>query len=290
RPTWHFVAPADIRWLLKLTAARVHARCAIYYRKMELDARVFSRSHKVFERALQGGRHLTRAALASALQKAGIEGSRSSPIRVSFLMMRAELDAVICSGPRTGKQFTYALLEERVPPARTLTRAESLAELVVRYFTSHGPATVKDFVWWSGLTSADARAGLDAVHSSLASETINGTTYWGPRTRGRLGRVSQQAAYLLPAYDEALLSYRDNREEFAPYGAQSTLDNGHVIVFDGRAVGTWRRTLTRNAVVIEVAPFTTLNRRETRAVAEVAARYGRFMNLDASVVYRSRRT
>src|SRR5438046_754748 len=135
RPTWHFVSPADIRWLLALTAPRVHAANAHYNRKLELDDAVFKCTHTVLANALQGGKQLTRDELASALQQAGIamEGEQ----RVTYIIMRAELDGIICSGARRGKQFTYALLAERAPQARSLDRDEALAELTMRYFTSH---------------------------------------------------------------------------------------------------------------------------------------------------------
>jgi hypothetical protein len=128
----------------------------------------------VLANALQGGKQLTRDELASALQQAGIitEGEQ----RVTYIVMRAELDGIICSGARRGKQFTYALLDERAPHARALTHDEALAELTRRYFTSHGPATIQDFGWWSGLTGADAKAGLAMVTSHLQQETINGQT------------------------------------------------------------------------------------------------------------------
>ena len=165
RPTWHFVSPADIRWLLALTAPRVHAASAYSNRKLELDDAMFRCTHAVLANALQGGKQLTRDELASALQQAGIvtEGEQ----RVTHIMMRAELDGIICSGARRGKQFTYALLAERAPQARSLARDEALAELTMRYLMSHGPATIQDFVWWSGLTVADARAGLAMVTSYL---------------------------------------------------------------------------------------------------------------------------
>ncbi|MGH9371235.1 MAG: DNA glycosylase AlkZ-like family protein, partial [Vicinamibacterales bacterium] len=189
----------------------------------------------------------------------------------------------ICSGPRSGKQFTYALLEERVPRARTLTREESLAELVRRYFTSHGPAMVKDFVWWSGLTVADARAGIEMAGSTLARETSDGKTYWVP-SHAQTARRNPHPAHLLPAYDEALLSYRDNRGAYAAHMGQLMRDSGQTIVIDGRAVGTWRRTISDSELMVQVKPFTRLSRRETQAIAEAADRYGAFLNLDARLI------
>lgn len=166
RPTWHFVAPADIRWLLALTAPRVNSLNAHYYRKLELDEAIFRQTNTVLEKALQGGKQLTRPELVAVLRQAGIEAE--DLLRFGLIIMRAELDGVICSGARQGNQMTYALLEERVPPAPTLGREEALAEFARRYFTGHGPATLPDFVWWSGLTTTDARAGLKMAGAQLS--------------------------------------------------------------------------------------------------------------------------
>ena len=149
RPTWHFVAPADIRWLLKLTAPRVNAVNGYYYRKFELDDAVFKKSNKALTKALRGGKQLTRDTLRNAVQQAGV--ATDDLVRSAYILIRAELDGLICSGARKGKQFTYSLLDERQPNSATLERDEALAELTRRYFTSHGPATLQDFVWWSGL-------------------------------------------------------------------------------------------------------------------------------------------
>ncbi|MCA1559991.1 MAG: winged helix DNA-binding domain-containing protein [Acidobacteria bacterium] len=204
RPTWHFVTPADIRWMLALTAPRVHAVNGYYYRKFELDAGTFARSRAALERALQGGKQLTRPELAFILQRAGIP---ADGLRLGYLMMHAELDAVICSGRRRGNQSTYALLEERVPFATTLQRDEALAELTRRYFSSHGPATVRDYVWWSGLTAREAKAGLEMVRPVVAQRTIGQRTFWFAGSRPPPPRAS--TTYLLPNYDELLIAYRD---------------------------------------------------------------------------------
>jgi hypothetical protein len=284
RPTWHFVAPADIRWLLALTAPRVDAICRSYYRKFDLTDAVFAQSHAALVSALQGGRHLTRTELGAVLRKARVLRPDDTPMRLGFVMMRAELDAVVCSGPRRGKQFTYALLDERIPPVRALTRDQALAELVRRFFTSHGPAAVRDFAWWSGLTVADTKAGLDAVKSSLVEATVNGTSYWGPRGR-RAPTATPSGAYLLPAYDEALLAYRDNRVDLGARGPQVLRDNGQIVVIDGRSAGTWRRTINAKAVAIEATPFVAFDTRDTAAITAAAKRYGRFMNMPVDVVF-----
>jgi hypothetical protein len=283
RPTWHFVLPADIAWMLMLTGPRVNATCASYYRKFDLDARSVVKSRAALVSALQGGRHLTRPEMRAALEKARIIKRTDPPLRVMFVLLRAELDAVICSGPRLGKQFTYALLEERAADARALRQEEAAAELARRYFVSHGPATVKDFMWWSGLAAADARAGHSAVAAELVELVVDGSSYWSAPPSKKTKPDAAGTAYLLAAYDEGLLSYRDNRPGLAAYGPQIMRDNGCAVVIDGRVVGTWRRSVTRDRVAIEATPFDTFSRRQARAIDEAAERYGRFLGLPIDV-------
>jgi DNA glycosylase AlkZ-like len=280
RPTWHFVSPVDVHWLLVLTAPRVYQALAYYNRKLELDDAVFRRTNAVLANALQGGKQLTRDELVFALQQAGIVTDGEQ--RVTHIMMRAELDGVICSGARRGKQFTYALLAERAPQARTLARDEALAELTRRYFTSHGPATVQDFVWWSGLTVADARAGLAMVASSLLSETISGQTYWFSPSTPPAQDLSQ-VAHLLPNYDEYTVGYTERSAIFDALHTNKLDPRGglltNTMVLDGQVIGTWKRTFKKNAVVIEANPFVSLSDTETCAFAASANRYGEFLQV-----------
>lgn len=283
RPTWHFVAPSDIRWMLALTAPRVNAACAYYYRQFELDDALFARSNAALTAALQGGKQLTRAELAPVLQQAGIDTTNVQ--RLGHLVMRAELDGAICSGPRRGKQFTYALLDERVPPAAALPRDEALAALARRYFTSRGPATLKDYVWWSGLTAADARAGLELVRSQLAEETVDGQSYWLAGSPS-LAAEPTATAYMLPNFDEFLVGYADRGAVFdtartSDLGPRDSILFNHTIVVGGRVVGIWKRTLKKDAVVIATAAFSPFTDAEHLAVSAAAGRYGRFLGLPA---------
>ncbi|HRE27323.1 MAG TPA: winged helix DNA-binding domain-containing protein, partial [Anaerolineales bacterium] len=172
RPTWHFVAPEDIRWLLALTAPRVHGVNGTIYRQQDLSAALLGRCQTLFARALKGGRHLTREELGEALARAGVADPTHQ--RLAYMVMAAELDGVICSGPRAGKQFTYALLEERVAPAPNRSRHDALAELARRYFAGRGPASVQDFARWSSLTLSDAQAGLEAARNGLIAVSSDG--------------------------------------------------------------------------------------------------------------------
>jgi hypothetical protein len=213
RPTWHFVTPADIRWLLKLTAPRVNAAMAHNYRKFELDNAVFKRTNKAFATALRGGKQLTRNVLRAIVNQAGV--ATEDLLRFAHILIRAELDGLICSGARMGKQFTYALLDERVPQTSLLTREESLAELTRRYFTSHGPATLQDFIWWSGLTATDAKSGMEMIQSQLTKEVVEGKLYWFKPSRLNV-KVAARDVYLLPAFDEYLVAYKDRRAAVYP--------------------------------------------------------------------------
>lgn len=288
RPTWHFVAPADLRWLLALTAPRVHATNAHRYRELGIDREVFRRSHAIIAKALRGGAHLTRTELGQVLSRSRID--TAIPQRLPHLLMGAELDGVICSGPRRGKQFTYALLEERVPPRASMDREAALRELVVRYFTTRGPATPQDFAWWSGLTVNDARRGLDAAGDELERTTFEGRSYWtGPGAPRR--RLSSPAAHLLPNFDEYFIGYRD-RSAILQAAGSSKLERGgtlsaHVIALDGQIVGGWTRRVSSSAVRVELTPVVRLTRDQRTAVENAAERYGAFLDLPVDVAWRS---
>jgi len=280
RPTWHFVTPADIRWLLALTAPRVHAVNAYSYRKLELDQTIFRRSNAALAKALQGGKQLTREELRGVLQQAGV--ATEGPLRLGYIMMRAELDGIVCSGPRRGKHFTYALLDERAPQARTLERDEALAELARRYFLSRGPATLQDFVKWSGLRTADARSGLEMVKSQLMQEGIDGQTYWFSTSRPSAKAVTP-TAHLLSIYDEYISGYKDRSAIGDAKLAAKLIALGnalnYIIVVNGQIVGAWKRTFRKDAVVVETNIFTPLTKAENRALDAAARRYGAFLGL-----------
>jgi hypothetical protein len=285
RPTWHFVAPEDIRWMLALTGPRVSAAMASYNRRLELDAAVFRRSQRAIVRALRGGVQLTRQELKAVLEGAGIPAHGVQ--RLAHIVMQAELDAVICSGARRGRQFTYALLDERVPMSASRSREDALAELTRRYFTSHGPAQLHDFAWWSGLRIADARSGLAMVERELAQQAIGGRTYWFSRARRAAGPMRN--TYLLPLYDEYLIAYQDRSaaldlSRWKPVVSRDPF--AAPIIVNGSVAGGWKRILKAGTVVVTLTPFAALNRREARAVGEAARAYAGFIGLDLELLWR----
>ncbi len=289
RPTWHFVLPADIRWMLALTAPRVRAAMTYYDRILELDDALYARSNSTIQKALEGGKHLTRPEIGAILQQAGID--TQSGQRLGHIMLRAELDAIICSGARRGKQFTYALLDERAPSATTLSHEEALAELTRRYFMGHGPATPKDFMWWSSLTAADAKAGIAMAKSELIQEVIDGQTYWlaGATTPVK---DAPPPAYLLPNFDEYTVGYAD-RSALYPDSLAETLVSkpmivlGNTVVINGQIRGAWKRTFSKGAVAVSIQPFNEFSDAEHEVIAAAANRYGEFLGMPVSRIEES---
>lgn len=276
RPTWHFVTPADIRWMLRLTAPHVNRAVASYYRQNELDDSYFARCNRLFEKALAGGNHLTKTALGQLLADAGIVADKG---RLGFILMRAELDGVLCSGARQGKNQTFALLEEWVAPAPELSREESLAALALRYFTSHGPATLKDYRWWSGLPMGDAKAGIAMVKGELAEITIGEQHYWFREATIPPGEPTP-TIYLLPNYDEYLVAYTDRTASYNPESRPSgdTLENvifAHTIVLDGQVVGTWKTNAPKQTLTPTF--FRTLSALEMEAYESAVEKYRNYL-------------
>jgi len=284
RGTLHFVAPADIYWMLALLTPRVIAGARSRHRQLELDQTDFDRSRDVLTRALQGGRQLTRGALYEILDAAGIATTGQRGIHI---LSRLAMDGLLCFAGRQGKQPALALLEEWIPPAKALDRDEALAELAGRYFTSHGPATLQDFTWWSGLTVVDAKVGIELAGFRLEREVIDGGLYWSAASDGGpAAGPAPSTAYLLPPYDEYTVAYRDRSAVLDPAHGKIMSSNGifhPIIVLDGQVAGTCKRAIKKGAVAITLSPYAPLKKKERQAVAEAAERYGAFLGLPAAL-------
>jgi hypothetical protein len=291
RPTWHLVAAEDVRWMQRLTAPRVKAGLAARLRALEIDTAVLARSQEIFRKVLAGGRQMTRAALEAALNQGGI--ATSVPQRLVHLLLQAELDQVLVNGAWEGKQATYALLDERIPERDTnavlLDAAPAAAELALRFFTSHGPATLKDFIWWSSLTAAAARAGIVQAGKRLRREEIDGQDYWGQNPdvqapAASSAEVLRPVAHLLPNYDEYVVAYSD-RTAIIDRALPNRLHLhggilNNVVVIDGFVAGGWKRTLTRQAVRVQIEPLGQYSPEAQQAVEEAVQHYGRYLGLD----------
>ena len=283
RGTLHFVAAQDVRWISSLLTPRVIAGSAArLQREFGLDETTLARCRKIVAEILQGGKALTRSALYAALDGAGVDTAKQRGIHITG---RLAQEGLLCLGPRADKQPTFVLLDEWVPTSRVLARDEALAELARRYFGSHGPATLHDFAWWSGLTLKDAQLGIELAGRELGSETLADKLHWQAADATDAGDASD--LHLLPAFDEYLVAYKDrsaavdvafNRRVI---GINGLFNPG--IVIDGRIVGTWKRSLDSKAVAIELHPFRPLLKKELAAVNKAARRYGDFIGLPARV-------
>ncbi|MHC1782234.1 MAG: winged helix DNA-binding domain-containing protein [Anaerolineaceae bacterium] len=283
RPTWHLVSADDIYWLLALTVPHIKAGSRSRHNQQGLTPEIFRQSNAVIEKALAGGRHLTRQELVAGFEKANIPLGDN---RAAHLLYWAELEGLVCSGPEKNGKPTYALLEEQVPKPPDLTREEALAKLAGRYFASHGPATLPDFTWWSGLPIRDARRALELVRSNLISETIDGQVYWFdesvsvPAPEGEIVKT-------LPAYDEYIISYTDRGASLTSENAVKAVSrNGifyPVIVVDGRVIGIWKRTTKKDKVVIETELFVLTDETSMALIEKEFLNFGRFMEKEISI-------
>ena len=279
RPTWHMVSADDLRWLLALTGPRIKASLRSRHRQLELTDEVVRKSHRVIEKTARDGQHPSREAIIERLRAAGIPTDEN---RASHLLLVAELDAIVCSGPTARGRPTYALVDERVPAVPPLPRDEALAALARRYFTSRCPAARDDFAWWSGLAARDVTRAMDLVKEDFHGEEVGAQTCWVPESFSP-PKARSETAYLLPAYDEYTLSYRD-RSAAVPTDRTATAVSRNgifypLVIHEGRAVGTWKRIREGNGTVVRAELFGRPSA-ALRALLQRACRhYSRFLQV-----------
>ena len=285
RPTWHFVAREDLRWLMALSGPRVQQGIAGRYRRLGLDAKSLDRATKLIVRELDGGVRRTRDQLAEVLDRSRFDRAGQ---RMPHILMHGELELVIGSGGLDGKKQTYVLLDGRLPSGRPLARDEALRELVRRYLGSHGPSSQKDLSWWSGLTIGDLRRALTDLGDEVRSEEADDLTLWSlssadPRPPAPRG------AQLLQTYDELVVGYTesrfagDDKAELARAAwMERSLPTGLLLLGD-RVGGHWRRTFERGGVRIDAHLYDEPTAAEAKAVNAAAARFGRFVGLIPTV-------
>ena len=283
RPTWHFVSADDIRWMLELTARRVKAFMKSSHEEHELSGTIFNKSKVIMEKALRGGNHLTREEIRVELTEAGIDNNY---YRLSHLLAWAELDGLVCSGSTKEGKPTYALLEERVLKTKPLTKEEALAALAKKYFSSHSPATLQDFAWWSGLPAGDANLALELVKPDFISEEIDSQTYWSAIPFS-IPKKDKEAVYFLPAYDEFIISYKDRSASLPFENHTKTVSNNGifrpVIVVNGQVTGIWKRTIKKDKVIVETEFFKQPNQIQNSLIEKAANQFGHFIELKTEI-------
>jgi hypothetical protein len=273
RPTWHLVSADDIRWMLELTAPQIQAGMRSRHKELGLTASVLSKSRKILEKALRDGNHSTREELIPLLNKAGIATDEN---RASHLFAAAELDGLICSGKSKGGKQTFGLLDERVPQTGPIGRDDALASLAKRYFSSHGPATLDDFDWWSGLSMNDVKCALEMAKSDLMSAMVESKTYWFTEANKTKG-----SAFLLPAFDEFIISYTDRRATISSENRKRAISSNGMfhptIVVNGETLGIWKRTIKNDKVTVVFEYFAKPTSASQKLIEAASTRYGEFL-------------
>jgi hypothetical protein len=284
RPTWHFVLPEDIRWMQALTAPRVHAQNAYYYRQTGLDDGLRARCNRLLKGALRGGNPLTRRELEGVLAADGIA---VKGLGMAYVLMQAELDCLICSGGLKGKQQTYALLDERAPDTPPLTRDEALGELVVRYFTSRGPATARDLRFWSSLPLADIHRGIEIAGARLEREEIEGLSMWSAPGEAPVRPSSSPRVHLLQGLDEYFVGYGESRGFCDQSGVRPSLIDRAIyngaLILDSQLAGHWKRAVAKRSVAFTVALRVPFDDAQMQALHAAADAYGAFLGVPATV-------
>jgi hypothetical protein len=283
RPTWHFALAEDIRLLLQVTGPRVQISCRSRYKSNGVDAALFNQCNQQIDDLLSGHNHLTRPEIRQHLLEQGIELDTA---QMNCVMIDAELEGIICSGRRRGKDQTYALLDERAPDVRTLDPDEALAELTLRYFTARGPATINDFRSWGSMTISQIKRGIDLLGTELQSIEIDGLSHWyvidPPASLPELPHAT-----LLQRYDEYMMGYLESRGVIDLAGRYADLNpdrmSGNPLFIDSQIVGHWRRTPTTSRAKVQIEPLIDLAPPVLAAIEAEAARFGAFLGLDASV-------
>ncbi|WP_353482048.1 winged helix DNA-binding domain-containing protein [Haliscomenobacter sp.] len=283
RTTWHLVAGQDLRWMLALTSKQIKAASASRDRELGIDSALYSHTNDLIAKALEGGKNLTREEVMLELERGGVKTDSS---RAVHFMMNAEVDAIVCNGVMKGKKLTYALIDEKIPPGLVLSKDEALATLAKRYFSSHAPATLPDFQWWSGLSMPDARAGLESIKNELQSFVVDGKTYFFEE-KNLAALNPDPSVFFLPAFDEYTVSYKDRSTVFeSKWHKEAITSNGifkPIIVVDGLVVGTWKRTVQKNKVVIEPTFFDPKDKLAIEVMEKATAAFGTFLGLGVEI-------
>jgi hypothetical protein len=278
RGTIHYVPAEDARWMLDLMTPRIVAGSAKRYRDLDLDEKAFERAREEIGAILEGGKVVARPDLMRHLESRGICTSGQRGYHILYHLAQ---QGFLCLGPREGKQPTVVLLDEWVSESRNLTREESLAEIATRYFRSHGPATLHDFVWWTGLTVADCRAAMDSISSRLEEWKNGDRTLWHMPTRDE---SEPERVMLLPFVDEYTVGYRDRSDFLKPeYTERAFHGLMSVVISDGEIIGMWKRKLAAKRVAVDLDLFRDLDGDERRSLNNVLRRYGEFLGKDAEL-------
>jgi hypothetical protein len=274
------VSAADAKWQVSLSAERLLRGATTRRKQLGLDDSTLAKSQSILTRALTDGNILTRPQAMQLLEEADIATDAGRGYHILWYLSQSGVTYI---GPMAAKQQTIGLLDEITPQGNNRKREDGIAELARRYFTSHGPATLQDFMWWSGLTSADGRNGLEANQALLVKDQFEGKDYWSPKDSAAQ-TASGVGSYLLPGFDEYMLGYKDRSAALHADHANKIIPGGNgmflsTIIIGCQVSGTWKRQIKPDHVVIHLTPFRHLTKVEAASLVEPAEAYGKFLGL-----------
>jgi len=277
RPTWHFITPEDVHWMVALSGPRLKSTYIGYYQMRGVEGSVILKAQDTLYSLLEEYGHLTRPEIFDHFTARGINLPDNRDVK--YIISLAELDGMICNGVMRGNKSTYALMHERVPNKILLSTEEAIERLTRRYFTSHGPATIDDFLWWSGLTKTEIKAAIELIRHDFICETIDGKQYWMPNNT-QSPPAGTHFRHLLPAFDEFVVSYRDRKEIIdEKYYRKVLTINGlfsPTIHYNGYAVGSWKRVNKKTGVVAELSFFPTTPKKVQGMFKQAEKEYNKF--------------
>lgn len=278
RPTWHFVSADDIHWMLELTAPRILSSMKGRNKRLELSNSVFKKANKIIEKALIGNKSLSRKELINELSKAKIETHNN---RASHILLNAELERIICNGKMKEKQTTYALFHEKIENPMPIKKEEALQKLASKYIQSHCPATLQDFTWWSGLSVTDAKQALESIRNNFITEKINGQEYWF-HDNFSVSKKIKESVFLLPAFDEFLISYKDRSAVIISEHQSNAFSNNGIfyptILLNGKVEGLWKREIKKDKIIIETDFFDKKDKVNEKLLKEAVEKIANFLN------------
>lgn len=285
RPTWHFISARDVHWMIKLTASKVKSSLKSRHNQLEISAEIINYTIRLLEKELRGGINRTREEIAEVFNKNGIKTDEN---RLSHILFAAELEGIVCSGPEKSRKQTYSLLDERVQKKYNLSRDESIIELARRYFTSHCPATIQDFQWWSNLSLSEIRKATEAIKADFRTETLESGQYLIPNSF--VEPPSEKSVHLLPAYDEFLISYKDRTSSLSMVNNKKAVSVNGIfyppVIINGQVAGLWKRLVVNNKVSIQINLFQRQNKKIRQNIEDKAIIYGRFLDKDPQVSFK----
>lgn len=285
RGTLHLLAPEDLRWILAITAERLLRGMGGRHRELGIGDGDADAAHDAALPLVSGGRSATRERLFRAFEEAGQPTAGQRGIHLLAILCQR---GWLVQGPLAGNQQQWVAFDEWIKESRTLDRAEGIAELLLRYLRSHGPATERDFAWWSNTPLTEVRTALGTVKDQLVELQFEGTGYWlSPATAALLdgGVPGQRTVLALPGFDEFLLGYTDRSLVLPPEHAQKVVPGGNgmfkkTVVAGGEVIGTWARQGSGRTAAVVTEPFDAVNglRPATQRSFELqAARYLKFV-------------